>query len=132
VNREEKKLKRIGNPIVTPTGVTLPLSAAIEANGMVFVSGQLPLRDGGIAGDDVGAQTGVVIDNIAAVLALAGLALGDVVKTTVWLTRAEDFAAFNTAYALRFSEPCPARATVISALAVPGALVEIDAIAVRG
>jgi reactive intermediate/imine deaminase len=132
VNPEEKTLQRIGNPIVTPAGVTLPLSAAIEANGMVFVSGQLPLRDGGIAGDDVATQTGIVIDNIAAVLALAGLGLGDVVKTTVWLTRAEDFAAFNTAYAARFSEPFPARATVISALAVPGALVEIDAIAVRG
>lgn len=125
-------MKRIGNPIVTPAGVTLPLSAAIEANGMVFVSGQLPLRDGGIAGDDVAAQTAIVIDNIAAVLGLAGLGLGDVVKTTVWLTRAEDFSAFNTAYAARFDEPCPARATVISALAVPGALVEIDAIAVRG
>ena len=125
-------MKRIGNPIVTPAGVTLPLSAAIEANGMIFVSGQLPLRDGGIAGDDVGAQTAVVIDNIAAVLALTGLGLGDVVKTTVWLARAEDFAAFNTVYAARFSEPHPARATVVSALAVPGALVEIDAIAVRG
>lgn len=124
-------MKRIGNPIVTPAGVTLPLSAAIEADGIVFVSGQLPLRDGSIAGEDVAAQTSVVIDNIESVLTLAGLSLGGIVKTTVWLTRAEDFAAFNTVYAARFSEPYPARATVISALAVPGALVEIDAIAVR-
>jgi len=123
-------MHRIGNPIVTPAGVTLPLSAGIAANGFVFVSGQLPLRDGKIAGDDVAAQTQVVIDAIEAVLAAAGLTLAHVVKTGIWLTRAEDFAAFNTVYAKRFAEPYPARATVVSALAVPGALIEIDAIAV--
>ena len=124
-------MERIGNPIVTPAGAVLPLSAAIAAGGFVFVSGQLPLRGGKIEGDDVTTQTHVVIDAIESVLAAAGLTLANVVKTGIWLTRAEDFAAFNAAYAERFAEPYPARATVVSALAVPGALIEIDAIAVR-
>lgn len=125
-------MKRIGNPIVTPTGDTLPLSAAIEANGTIYISGQLPLRGGRIEGADVSVQTDIVIDAIASILAEAGLSLAQVVKTTIWLTHIEDFAAFNQIYARRFAEPYPARATVVSALAVPGALVEIDAIAVRG
>ncbi len=124
-------MKQIGGAIVTPTGQTLPLSAAIEANGLVFVSGQLPMRDGAIVGDDITTQTGAVIDAIEAVLDKAGLTLAAIAKTTVWITRIEDFAAFNAVYAARFAAPYPARATVVSALAVPGALVEIDAIAVR-
>ena len=106
-----------------------PLSAAIAANGFVFVSGQLALKDGKIAGHDVSAQTELVIDALEAILAQAGLTIAAVVKVGVWLTRAEDFAAFNDVYAKRFAAPYPARATVICALAIPGALVEIDAIA---
>lgn len=124
-------MERIGNPIVTPAGAVLPLSAGIAAGGFVFVSGQLPLRDGKIEGNDIATQTHVVIDAIETVLGAAGLTLANVVKTGIWITRAEDFASFNAAYAARFAEPYPARATVVSALAVPGALVEIDAIAVR-
>ncbi|MGY4395753.1 2-iminobutanoate/2-iminopropanoate deaminase [Sphingomonas sp. UYAg733] len=123
-------MKQIGGPVVTPTGQILPLSAAIEANGLVFVSGQLPMRDGAIVGVDIATQTGAVIDAIEAVLDKAGLTLAAIVKTTVWITRIEDFAAFNAVYAARFAAPYPARATVVTALAVPGALVEIDAIAV--
>ena len=111
--------------------VALPLSMTREAGPLVFVSGQLPMQDGRIVGDDVAAQTEIVIDVIARHLAGLGLDLTDVVKTSVWLTSADNFASFNTVYAARFADPYPARSTVISALAIPGALIEIDAIAVQ-
>lgn len=107
----------------------LPLSGAYRAGDLVFVSGQLALSDGKVVGDGVAAQTGLVIDAIADQLARFGLDLNDVVKTSVWLTDATNFPAFNEAYGSRFTSPYPARSTVISGLALPGALVEIDAIA---
>lgn len=108
---------------------SLPLSMARKAGSFVFVSGQLALEGGRITGDDIGTQTDIVIDAIARQLAPFGVGLADVVKTSVWLVAAEDFPAFNRAYAARFADPYPARSTVISALALPSALVEIDAIA---
>lgn len=114
-----------------PAPVT-PLSKARRAGDFLFVSGQLSLREGAIVGDDVGEQTDIVIDAIVEQLEAHGAALDAVVKTSVWLTRADDFVAFNTAYARHFNEPYPARSTVISDLALPGALVEIDAIAHLG
>lgn len=110
----------------------LPLSKSRRTGNLLFVSGQLALRGGKIFGDDVAEQTGLVLDAIAEQLEAHGASMSAVVKTSVWLTRVEDFAAFNAAYAQRFSEPYPARSTVISALALPGALVEIDAIADLG
>ena len=110
----------------------LPLSKARRAGNLLFVSGQLALRDGKIVGDDVAEQTDLVLDAIAEQLEAHGASMSAVVKTSVWLTRVEDFAAFNAAYARRFSDPYPARSTVISALALPGALVEIDAVADLG
>lgn len=107
----------------------IALSAARKAGPFLFVSGQLALQDGKVVGDGVSEQTGLVIDAIAAQLAPFGLDLGDIVKTGVWLVSASDFPAFNAAYASRFADPYPARSTVISGLALPGALVEIDAIA---
>lgn len=124
-------MKQVGQPLIGPSGAALPLSAGIEAGGFVFVSGQLSLKDGKLVDGDVAAQTNFAIDAIAGVLAEAGLDLEHVVRCGVWLTRAEDFPGFNAAYAARFATPFPARATVISTLAVPGALVEIDAIAWR-
>lgn len=109
----------------------LPLSLAREAGPFVFISGQLALRDGQVVGDTVSAHTDLVIDAIEGQLARFALDLSDVVKTTVWLTSASDFPAFNAAYAKRFRDPYPARATVVSALLLPGALVEIEAIAFR-
>ncbi len=123
--------KRIGGAILGPGGAQLPLSAAIELEGLIFVSGQLALREGVISGADVQEQTEIAIDALEGILIEAGLTLGDIVKTTIWLARQEDFAAFNAIYGRRFRPPYPARATVVSALALPGALVEIEAIAVR-
>ncbi len=110
----------------------LPLSKARRAADFLFVSGQLALRDGKIVGADVAEQTDLVIDAIVEQLTVFGASIEMVVKTNVWLTRTEDFPTFNAAYAKRFGEPYPARSTVISVLALPGALIEIDAIAYLG
>ncbi|WP_184017205.1 RidA family protein [Sphingobium boeckii] len=117
--------------IVKSPAVNVPISAAIETGDLVFLSGQIAFREGKIAGETVAEQTEVVIDALEGVLAELGLTLDNVVKTSVWLTDASLFGEFNGVYAERFKAPCPARSTVISGLALPGALVEIDAIASR-
>ena len=108
----------------------VPLSPAVRAGDFVFISGQVPVVDGRIVEGGVGAQTTNVLENIAAALALAGCALSDVVKTTVWLKRAEDFAEFNAAYAPFFPKDPPARSTAESRLMID-ILVEIEAVAYK-
>ncbi|MDR0960413.1 MAG: Rid family detoxifying hydrolase [Propionibacteriaceae bacterium] len=112
-----------------------PYSQGVVAGPYVFVSGQLPIdpADGTISGETAAEQTDRVISNIEAVLAADGLTLGDVVKTTVYLTDIADFAAVNEAYARRFDGLVPpARAAIqVAALPKPGARVEIDAIALH-
>ena len=104
-----------------------------RAGDFVFVSGQMPFdASGAIVGTDIAAQVDQCLDNINAALQTVGCEFRHVVKTMVWLTKTEDFPAFNAAYAARFPEAPPARATVCSALMVPGALVEIEAIAYDG
>ncbi len=106
---------------------------AKRAGDFVFVSGQMPFdANGAIVGNDIASQVDQCIDNIEAALQTVNCELKDVVKTMVWLTETTDFPAFNAAYAARFPEAPPARATVCSALMVPGALVEIEAIAYDG
>ncbi|OZI69716.1 MULTISPECIES: RidA family protein [Bordetella] len=102
-----------------------------RAGDLVFVSGQMAFGEGfRIVGDDVTAQTRTCLEHIARHLADAGLAPRDIVKTTVWLARIEDFAAFDAAYGAFFGDiVLPARSTVRADLMVPGALVEIEAIA---
>lgn len=125
-------MKVIGATMKDAGGTVLPLSAGRECDDLVFLSGQLGLADGKLVGSDIEAQTSAAVDNIERLLELAGLGLRHVFKTSVWLTRPEDFAAFNRIYASRFAEPYPARSTVVSQLLIPGALVEIEAIAERG
>ena len=109
----------------------VPLSPAVRAGDFVFVSGQVPVgKDGKIVEGGVGQQTTKVLDNVAAALALAGCQMSDVVKTTVWLKRAEDFAEFNAAYAPFFPKDPPARSTAESRLMID-ILVEIEAIAYK-
>ena len=123
----------IGGPLKLADGRVLPLSKAIRAGGFLFLSGQLGLTaDGKLAGPDIAAQTRQALDNIKALLAEAGLGLGQVVKATVWLTDVADFAAFNESYARYFPARPPVRSTVCSALVLPGARVEIEVIAYAG
>jgi 2-iminobutanoate/2-iminopropanoate deaminase len=110
-----------------------PYSQAIDANGVVFCSGQVGVDPATKRlADGIEAQTEQALRNLAAVLEAAGLSVADVVKTTVWLTDAADFAAVNTVYARHFREPAPARsAPIVSAIPLPGARISIEAIAMR-
>lgn len=108
------------------------LSHWTEAGSLVFVSGQLPFdANRTICATEIGAQTRQTVKNLESVLREAGLGLADVIKTTVWLANAADFAAFNESYAAAFGETRPARSTVVCALVLPEALIEIEAVAKR-
>lgn len=109
-----------------------PYSQAIEANGMVFLSGQLPINpQTGEMPEGIEAQTRQSLTNARAILAEAGLTMSDVVKTTVLLADIADFAAMNAVYNEFFSEPFPARSAFAVRDVPKGALVEIECIAVR-
>ena len=108
-----------------------PYSQAIQANGFVFVSGQVALAPGHteLVGDTVAEQTEQVFRNLAAILGAAGSGLDRLVKTTVFLQSFDDFAEMNEVYARHVGDDPPARATVEVSKLPSGALVEIEAIA---
>ncbi|HAH31216.1 MAG TPA: reactive intermediate/imine deaminase [Elusimicrobia bacterium] len=117
----------------TAPAVIGPYSQAVEANGFVFVSGQLPinLATGSFAEADTAKQTEASIKNIQAILKAAGLTLDAVVKTTVFMSDLTQFAQMNEVYARFFSKIPPARSTVEVQALPKGALVEIEAVAAR-
>lgn len=108
-----------------------PYSQAVLDGGFLFCSGQIPLDPGTgeLVAGGIEPATERILDNLEAVLKSAGLSFADVVKTTVFLVRAEDFPAMNAIYARRFGDHRPARSTVIVAALPKGATVEIDLIA---
>ena len=114
-------------------GAIGPYSQAIEANGFVFVSGQIPLdpATGAFVPGGVEEQAEQSLRNLKAVLAGAGCTLGDVVKTTVFLSDMNNFSAMNEVYATFFPQNAPARSAVEVARLPKNALVEIEAIACR-
>ena len=110
-----------------------PYSQGKIHGDLVFCSGQVPLDpatmklvEGGIE-----AQTRQVLSNMSGVLAAAGLTLGNIVKTTVFLQDMSEFAAMNAIYAACFGDHAPARSTVEVAKLPLGAKVEIECIAAR-
>ncbi|GDX09784.1 MAG: RidA family protein [Verrucomicrobiota bacterium] len=105
-----------------------PYSQAVAFGHLLFCSGQIPLDpvSGEIVGADVAAQTERVIENIKAVLAVNAMSLGDAIKTTVFLTTMDDFAAMNEVYARHFTQPFPSRSTVAVVALPRGAKVEIE------
>ena len=109
-----------------------PYSQAVDSGaGIVFVSGQLPIdpATGAFPEGGVKEQTRQSLLNAKAILEAAGLGLGDVVKTTVFLADMGDFGAMNEVYAQFFSAPFPARSAVAVKDLPKGALVEIECIA---
>jgi 2-iminobutanoate/2-iminopropanoate deaminase len=108
-----------------------PYSQAIRAGDLLFVSGQVPIdpSTGNLVDGDIAAQTGRVLRNIGAILDAAGASFDHVVRTTVFLTDMNDFAAMNEVYAGCFTAPAPARATVEVSRLPKDARVEIDVIA---
>ena len=110
-----------------------PYSQAIEANGTVYISGQLPIdpATGAFPSDDIRDQTRASLENIRAILAEAGLDFSNVVKTTVMLDDIGDFAAMNEVYGTYFAKQYPARAAFEVGKLPKAAKVEIEVVAVR-
>lgn len=113
-------------------GAIGPYSQAIEANGMVFVSGQLPIDAAtGEMPQSVEDQTRQSLDNMKHILGEAGLTMNNVVKTTVYLNDMSAFADMNKIYATYFDGSFPARSAFAVKELPKGASVEIECIAVR-
>lgn len=110
-----------------------PYSQAIEANGMVFASGQLPIdpATGAFAEGGIKEQTRQSLTNAQNILKKAGTDLGHVVKTTVFLSDMDNFAAMNEVYSEFFVQPFPARSAVAVKTLPKNALVEVECIAVK-
>lgn len=109
-----------------------PYSQAIEANGMLFISGQIPVDPAtGIVPEGITAQTEQVMKNIAAILNEAGYSFENVVKTTCLLSDIANFGAMNEVYAKYFTVNPPARAAFAVRDLPKGVMVEIESIAVQ-
>ena len=107
-----------------------PYSQAVELNGTLFISGQIPVNPAtGEMPQGIEAQTRQVLKNIGAILEADGLTYNDVVKTTVMIASMADFAAMNAVYAEFFTEDKPARVCFQAAALPKNALVEIEAVA---
>ncbi len=104
-----------------------PYTPIVAAGGWLVASGQLGLSGGSLVEGGVGAQLTQAIANLASLLEVEGASLGDVVKTTVFLTDMADYATVNEAYTTAFDEHRPARSAVAVAGLPLGAAVEIEA-----
>ncbi len=109
-----------------------PYSQAIDMGNMVFISGQIPVNPAdGTVPEGIEAQTAQSISNIKAILAEAGLTIGNVIKTTVFLADMSLFTPMNEVYAREFTAPFPARSAVAVKELPKQVLVEIESIAVK-
>ena len=111
-----------------------PYSQAIEVNGFIFASGQIPIdpSTGHFVEGGIKEQTKQAITNAKNILKEAGTDLAHVVKTTVYLANMADFAAMNEIYATFFQQPFPARSAVAVKDLPKGALVEVEVLAYKG
>ena len=110
-----------------------PYSHAIEANGMIFASGQIPIdpATGQFVEGGIQEQTRQALTNARNILQAAGTDMENVIKTTVYLSDINNFAAMNEVYAQFFTEPFPARSAVAVKDLPKGALVEIEVLAIK-
>jgi len=125
-------MKRIINSANAPAAIG-PYSQAVEANGTLYISGQLPINPavGKIEATDITTQTEQVFANINAILTEAGYTFADVVKSTVFLSDIANFGGMNEVYKKYYQTECPARsAFAVKALPLNG-LVEIETIAAK-
>ncbi|OGP11573.1 MAG: hypothetical protein A3G39_11525 [Deltaproteobacteria bacterium RIFCSPLOWO2_12_FULL_43_16] len=109
-----------------------PYSQAVKANGLIFVSGQIPIdpNTNDVIKGTIAEQTRQVLKNIGSILDAAGSNFQHVVKTTVYLVDLKEFGDMNQVYGEFFTAPFPARATVAVSSLPKGADIEIDAVAV--
>lgn len=110
-----------------------PYSQAIEVNGFIFASGQIPIdpKTGNFVEGGIKEQTTQALTNAGNILKEAGTDLAHVVKTTVYLADMADFAAMNEVYATFFSQPFPARSAVAVKDLPKGARVEVEVLAAK-
>jgi 2-iminobutanoate/2-iminopropanoate deaminase len=110
-----------------------PYSQAVEMNGILFVSGQVPVNPatGKVVEANISIQTEQVMNNISAILEEAGYSFADVVKSTCLLSDMKNFAAMNAVYANYYSENPPARAAFAVKELPLGVMIEIETIAVK-
>lgn len=122
-------------PISTPHAPAAvgPYSQGIQANNLLFVSGQLPFRPETmtLSGPDIETQTAQSLANVKAIVEAAGFAITDIVKTTVFLKNMSQFAQMNQVYAAFFGDHRPARSTIEVARLPKDVDVEIEAICSR-
>ena len=111
-------------------GQHLPFARAVEADGWLHVSGQVPMDKGELVGGTIIAQSHQAIRNLLAILAEAGYGAEHVIRCGVWLDDARDFQAFNGVFREYFEENPPARACVQSSMVVD-CKVELDCIAYK-
>ncbi|MDW8130690.1 MAG: RidA family protein [Bryobacterales bacterium] len=121
---------------IVPEGVPRPrgpYSPAVRAGDFLFISGQGPIDPAtdSLVEADIRTQTRLVLTNVARILEACGASLRDVVRCSVFLADAADFAAMNEVYAEFFGEHKPARTTVEARFVAPGMKVEIDCIAYK-
>jgi reactive intermediate/imine deaminase len=112
------------NRQVTPGPANFPFSAAVRADGLIYVAGQI------IPKGDIRAQTKAVIEDLGQTLQKAGSSLANVASVHVYLTKADDFAAMNEVYRTFWPKDPPVRTTIVSDLVLPGGLVEMSMVAV--
>jgi len=125
-------MKKIIHTTDAPAAIG-PYSQAVESDNILFVSGQIPIcpKEGKIISTTIDEQTEQVFSNIEAILKSAGYSFRQIVKTTVFLTDMSHFASMNEIYKRFFTENCPARSTIAVKELPQGALVEIEAIAIK-
>jgi reactive intermediate/imine deaminase len=111
-------------------GQQLPFARAVEADGWLYVSGQVPMLQGEVIAGNIVAQSQQAIGNLLSILKEAGYGTEHVVRCGVWLEDPRDFSAFNAVFKEHFGEHPPARACVVSSMVVD-CKVEIDCVAYK-
>ena len=120
----------IGDPLII-NGRKLSLSKAVRAGDFVFLTGQVPMKNGAVVTDgSIEEQTIIVLDEIKSTLTEAGCELQDVVKSMVWLKNRDDFPGFNAVYGEYFPHDPPARSAIVSDFLVD-ILVEVEVVAYK-
>ena len=125
-------MKKVIRTTKAPSAIG-PYSQAIQVGNIIYTSGQIPIdpATGSFVEGGIKEQTRQSLLNVKAILEEAGLTMGDVVKTTVFMADMNDFADVNAVYAEFFAEPYPARSAVAVKTLPKGALVEIEVIAAQ-
>ena len=120
----------IGEPLII-NGRKLSLSKAVRAGDFVFLTGQVPMKNGAVVTDgSIEEQTRIVLDEIKNTLTEAGCELQDVVKAMVWLKNRDDFPGFNAIYGEYFPHEPPTRSAIVSDFLVD-ILVEVEVVAYK-